>query len=105
MLKIKRKVNLKFFNEQYFNQAFSVSLMESILEQYERIQFGKEHQAKAEALRLKKKYVDRGLISIDSIGKVYAASPTWASRIKFFMDDIENYGLNDNPPLALAFTL
>jgi hypothetical protein len=40
---------------------------------------------------LKEKYIDRGLTTIEQIGKQYAASPTWAQRVRFFMNQIESY--------------
>ncbi|OGG01807.1 hypothetical protein A2Z33_00915 [Candidatus Gottesmanbacteria bacterium RBG_16_52_11] len=44
---------------------------------------------------LRKRYVDRGLITVEEIGQVYAASPTWASRVRYFMDNIETYAMAD----------
>ncbi len=46
---------------------------------------------------LKTKYLDRGATNVWSIGKIYAASPTWASRVNLFMTKIEatqNYTLD-----------
>ncbi|OGG08524.1 hypothetical protein A2154_04475 [Candidatus Gottesmanbacteria bacterium RBG_16_43_7] len=40
---------------------------------------------------LRDRYINEGRISLDQIGSMYAASPTWASRVRFFMNDIENY--------------
>ncbi|KKS83072.1 MAG: hypothetical protein UV59_C0050G0007 [Candidatus Gottesmanbacteria bacterium GW2011_GWA1_43_11] len=41
---------------------------------------------------LKTKYMDRGLDSVDKIAPVYAPpSTTWAGKVKFFMEKIENY--------------
>jgi hypothetical protein len=57
LLKVKYKVNLKFFDELYFNQIFSISLLESIFEQREKIHFKENSRAKDDALKLKKKYV------------------------------------------------
>lgn len=44
---------------------------------------------------LRYKYIDRGLESIEEIGRVYAASPTWSSRVRFFMADITKWEPND----------
>lgn len=38
---------------------------------------------------LKTKYVDRGATNVWSIGRIYAASPTWANRVNHFMAKIE----------------
>lgn len=46
---------------------------------------------------LKEKYVDRGAVTVWQVGKIYAASPTWASRVASFMEKIEacqNLALN-----------
>jgi len=38
---------------------------------------------------LREKYIDRGVISISQIGRVYAPpSSTWSSKVKYFMKDI-----------------
>ena len=38
---------------------------------------------------LKNNYFDRGLTSIESIGKVYAESPSWSSKVIFFMNEFQ----------------
>jgi len=41
------------------------------------------------AKTLREKYIDRGVISINQIGRVYAPpSSTWSSKVKYFMKDI-----------------
>lgn len=40
---------------------------------------------------LKKNYINRGLTNPYSMNKIYAASPTWGSRVSFFMSDLEKY--------------
>jgi len=40
---------------------------------------------------LRNKYVNKGLLTVEQIGSVYAASPTWAFRVKSFMNEIENF--------------
>lgn len=40
---------------------------------------------------LKTRYVDRGAITVEQIGRIYAASPTWASRIRFFLAKIDEH--------------
>jgi hypothetical protein len=54
---VRYKVNLKFFDEQYFNQVFSISLLESIFELRSKIHPEKYSRTKADALKLKRKYV------------------------------------------------
>lgn len=43
---------------------------------------------------LRYNYVDRGAVSIEQIGRIYAASPRWAGNVRFFMDRIENFTPN-----------
>jgi len=38
---------------------------------------------------LKKNYFDRGLTTIESIGKVYAESLLWSSKVLFFMNEFQ----------------
>lgn len=40
---------------------------------------------------LRKNYYDDGLTSVDAIANRYAASTTWAPRIKFFMNEFDAY--------------
>lgn len=40
---------------------------------------------------IRERYMDRGYVTVDQIGSVYAASPTWSVRIKSIMKDIEQY--------------
>src|SRR3972149_7612653 len=39
---------------------------------------------------LEKNYVQKGAVTIEQIGYIYAASPRWAGNVRFFMDKIEN---------------
>lgn len=50
---------------------------------------------------LKQRYVDRGLITPDQMGRIYAASPTWASRIYYFMNEIEKQEIEKDAVLAM----
>ncbi len=50
---------------------------------------------------LKQKYVDRGLTTPEQMGRIYAASPTWASKIYFFMNEIEKQQIENNAVLAM----
>jgi hypothetical protein len=40
---------------------------------------------------LKKNYVDRGAITIEQMGRIYAASPRWAGNVRFFIQKIEAF--------------
>jgi len=52
---------------------------------------------------LKEKYIDDGLTTIEAIGYRYAASPTWAQRVRFIMAKFET--VQENRNLALEMTL
>jgi len=57
----------------------------------------------SQALRVK--YMDDwDAQDVYAIGHYYAASPTWASRVTFFMNDIETFraSINDNRPLSIS---
>lgn len=53
----------------------------------------------SEGLRLR--YYDHGLVTIDDIGHMYAASPTWAVRVRMFMREIDEW----QSTLAMKITL
>ncbi len=40
---------------------------------------------------LKYRYVDKGAITVEQMGKIYAASPVWASHVRYFMEKIETF--------------
>ena len=40
-------------------------------------------------LGLKNNYLNRGLITVESIGSVYSESPTWAIRVRFFINQFK----------------
>lgn len=48
---------------------------------------------------LKTGYIDKGLTDPYSINKIYAASPTWGSRVNFFMNDLEKYDATHQTPI------
>lgn len=39
---------------------------------------------------LRENYINKGASSIDEIGSIYAASPTWSSRVSNFVNQLEN---------------
>lgn len=45
---------------------------------------------------IRTKYINNGLLTIEEIGSVYAASPTWATRVRFFMKEIESNTKTEN---------
>lgn len=49
---------------------------------------------------LRENYIDRGAITLEQIGTIYAESPTWAERVKSNMEEIENF-----TPSSLQFSL
>ena len=54
---------------------------------------------------LREKYMDTwGATDVYDIGHYYAASPTWADRVTYFMNDMETYraSVNDNQPLSIS---
>lgn len=52
---------------------------------------------------LKERYIDRGAVTIEQIGRIYAASPRWAGNVRFFLAKIDTF-TPANPDL-LAVTL
>ncbi len=52
---------------------------------------------------LRRKYMDKwGANDIWSIGRIYAASPTWAQHVNFFMNDIQDFALSQITPLPIS---
>lgn len=53
---------------------------------------------------LRKNYFDKGLTEPYAINRVYAASPTWGSKVTYFLNDIEKFQKEfekDNPTISL----
>ncbi len=54
---------------------------------------------------LRKDYMDSwGAQDVYQIGRIYAASPTWAQRVEYFMGKVEDFQLN-NPKNYLSLSL
>ncbi|MCL5433104.1 MAG: hypothetical protein M1524_03245 [Patescibacteria group bacterium] len=53
---------------------------------------------------LRQNYIDRGATNVYAIGRIYAASPTWAQRVEYFMNRIRDYELR-NPEDALSLSI
>ncbi len=52
---------------------------------------------------LRYNYMDKGAKTVDEIGRIYAASPAWAYKVKWFISDIEAF--RPTSPKALAVTI
>lgn len=52
---------------------------------------------------LRENYFDRGAKTIEQVGRIYAASPVWASHVKFFLNKIETF--TPNEPELLDITI
>ncbi len=52
---------------------------------------------------LRYNYVDKGAKTIESMGRIYAASPRWAGSVRFFMNKIDTF--IPNQPELLAVTI
>lgn len=52
---------------------------------------------------LKHNYIDRGAITINQIGRIYAASPAWSWKVRFFIEQITEF--TPNSPDLLAVTI
>lgn len=51
---------------------------------------------------LKERYVDRGYTEPYSMNKVYAASPTWGTKVTYFMNDLDKFAQNYPVDVELA---
>ncbi len=54
------------------------------------------------ASALREHYLDKGLTDPYAINRVYAASPTWGSRVSYFMNDLDQYAKNNPASNDLA---
>ncbi|MEK7065669.1 MAG: hypothetical protein AAB961_01630 [Patescibacteria group bacterium] len=52
---------------------------------------------------LKYNYIDRGAITIDQMGRIYAASPAWPWKVRYFIDQITEFA--PNSPALLSVTI
>jgi len=51
---------------------------------------------------LRTNYVDRGTQTIEQIGRIYAASPAWPWKVRFFLTQIEEFVPNSPALLAIS---
>lgn len=40
---------------------------------------------------LRKNYINKGAVSVEQIGRIYAASPAWADHVKFFIAKLDAF--------------
>ncbi len=52
---------------------------------------------------LKYNYIDRGAITINQIGRIYAASPAWSWKVRYFIEQITEF--TPNSPNLLSVTI
>lgn len=52
---------------------------------------------------LRYNYMDKGAVTIEQIGRIYAASPAWSWKVHFFMSDIDSFV--PNHPSLIDITL
>jgi len=52
---------------------------------------------------LKENYINKGAVTLDQIGDIYAASPVWAAHVRFFIEKIEQFYPSD--PSSLDITI
>lgn len=51
---------------------------------------------------LKYRYIDRGAVTVEHIGRIYAASPRWAGNVRFFLNKIETFAPEDSDFLEVT---
>ena len=51
---------------------------------------------------LRKNYINRGAVTVEQIGRIYAASPRWASNVRFFLNKIEEFTPRGSQLLAVT---
>lgn len=47
-------------------------------------------------------YIDKGLVTIEQMGKRYAASPTWSMKVRYFLQKIEDFDPSGVEHLAVT---
>ena len=58
-------------------------------------------QTVSEGLRIN--YIDKwGAENVYQIGRIYAASPTWAQRVEYFMEDINKFAVQNPKSLPIS---
>ena len=51
---------------------------------------------------LRYRYMDKGAKTVDEIGDIYAASPAWSFKVKWFVNDIEQFQAEIGNRLAVT---
>lgn len=50
---------------------------------------------------IRTKYLNKGLLNVEDIGSVYAASPHWSGKVRYFINDIENHIPRDSDKIPV----
>lgn len=61
-----------------------------------------EHGITTVSEGLKTRYVDRGAVTVEQIGRIYAASPRWAGNVRFFIAKIDAFAPKGARTLAVT---
>ncbi len=81
LLRMRHKINTKFFDENYFNRIFNISFAEALLEQIKKQSTQKESVLKAKATKLKEKYVGQSQVGmLRNLRKQFIAERENSSR-------------------------
>jgi len=64
ILRMRPKINLKYFDEKYFNETFNISLAEALFDALKKHDFEKDTIIRAKAEKLRKKYVTSAQMEI-----------------------------------------
>lgn len=51
---------------------------------------------------LKFRYIDRGATSIEAIGRIYAASPLWSTKVRWILADMDRFVTRSTEALAMT---
>ena len=51
---------------------------------------------------LRMEYINKGFVGVEDIGRRYAASPTWAVRVRYFMEKLDAFHPADKDFLAIS---
>ena len=51
---------------------------------------------------LRYKYIDRGAVTVEQMGRIYAASPVWSQKVNFFLNSIESFSPKRASQLAVT---
>lgn len=63
-----------------------------------------DHAVETISKGLRENYYNKGAETVYDVGRIYAASPTWAQRVAFFMEKIDQFSQN-NLSQSLSLTI